>query len=142
MVEQDTVKLLRECDAGVKMGTQSIDDVIDKVESDKLRQLLSECKIEHEKLNTEIQSQLDRFKDEGKNLLVDEFGKQYGTYFSILDAISNGINTQSDIAAALGEKSIGGQLKKLEETYEVIQKMRPILAKKGTQTVRYGISDM
>ena len=82
------------------------------------------------------------FKDEGKNLLVDEFGKQYGTYFSILDAISNGINTQSDIAAALGEKSIGGQLKKLEETYEVIQKMRPILAKKGTQTVRYGISDM
>ena len=82
------------------------------------------------------------FKDEGKNLLVDEFGKQYGTYFSILDAISSGINTQSDIAAALGEKSIGGQLKKLEETYEVIQKMRPILAKKGTQTVRYGISDM
>ena len=82
------------------------------------------------------------FKDEGKNLLVDEFGKQYGTYFSILDAISNGINTQSDIAAALGEKRIGGQLKKLEETYEVIQKMRPILAKKGTQTVRYGISDM
>lgn len=82
------------------------------------------------------------FKDEGKNLLVDEFGKQYGTYFSILDAISNGINTQSDIAAALGEKSIGGQLKKLEETYEVIKKMRPILAKKGTQTVRYGISDM
>lgn len=82
------------------------------------------------------------FKDEGKNLLVDEFGKQYGTYFSILDAISNGINTQSDIASALGEKSIGGQLKKLEETYEVIQKMRPILAKKGSQTVRYGISDM
>lgn len=42
------------------------------------------------------------FKDEGKTLLIDEFGKQYGTYFSILDAISNGINTQSEIAAALG----------------------------------------
>lgn len=82
------------------------------------------------------------FKDEGKNLLVDEFGKQYGTYFSILDAISNGKNTQSEIATLLGEKSIGGQLKKLEETYEVIKKMRPILAKKGTQTVRYEISDM
>lgn len=82
------------------------------------------------------------FKDEGKNLLVDEFGKQYGTYFSILDAISNGINTQPEIASALGEKSIGGQLKKLEETYGIIQKMRPILAKKGTQTVRYAIADM
>ena len=82
------------------------------------------------------------FKDEGKHLLVDEFGKQYGTYFSILDAISNGLNTQAEIAAALGEKSIGGQLKKLEETYEIIKKMRPILAKRGTQTVRYEITDM
>ncbi len=82
------------------------------------------------------------FRDEGKNLLVDEFGKQYGTYFSILDAISNGLNTQADIAAALGEKSIGGQLKKLEETYEIIKKVRPILAKKGTQTVRFDIADM
>lgn len=82
------------------------------------------------------------FKDEGKNLLIDEFGKQYGTYFSILDAISNGLNTQSEIAVALGEKSIGGQLKKLVETYEIIKRVRPIFAKKGSQTVRYKISDM
>lgn len=82
------------------------------------------------------------FKDEGKNLLVDEFRKQYGTYFSILDAISSGMNTQTEIASALGEKSIGGQLKKLEETYDTIRKMRPILSKKGTQTVRYTIADM
>lgn len=82
------------------------------------------------------------FKDEGKNLLVDEFGKQYGTYFSILDAISDGINTQTGIAAALGEKSIGGQLKKLEETYGIIKKMRPVMSKQGTQTVRYEIADL
>lgn len=82
------------------------------------------------------------FKDEGKNLLVDEFGKQYGTYFSMLDAISNGINTQAEIASALGEKSIGGQLKKLEETYGIIRKIRPILSKKGSQTVRYAINDL
>lgn len=82
------------------------------------------------------------FKDEGKNLLIDEFGKNYGTYFSILDLISGGRNTQGDIAAALGEKSIGGQLKKLEEAYGVIKKRRPLLSKAGTQTVRYEISDM
>ena len=82
------------------------------------------------------------FKEEGKHLLIDEFGKQYGTYFSILDAISNGINTQGAIAASLGDMSIGGQLKKLEETYELIRKLRPILSKKGTQTVRYEISDL
>lgn len=82
------------------------------------------------------------FKEEGKHLLIDEFGKQYGTYFSILDAISNGLNTQAEIAVALGEKSLGGQLKQLEETYDVIQKKRPILSKKGSQTVRYEISDL
>lgn len=67
MIEQDTIKLLRECDAGVKMGTASIDDVIENVESDILRKYLSECKIEHEKLNTEIQSLLDKYQDEGKD---------------------------------------------------------------------------
>lgn len=67
MIEQDTIKLLRECDAGVKMGTASIDDVIEYVDSDILRKYLSECKIEHEKLNTEIQAQLDKFHDEGKD---------------------------------------------------------------------------
>lgn len=82
------------------------------------------------------------FKDEGKNLLIDEFGKQYGTYFSILDTIAQGVNTQSEIENRLGEKTISGQLKKLEETYEIIKKMRPILSKPGTQTVRYEISDL
>ncbi len=82
------------------------------------------------------------FKDEGKNLLVDEFGKNHGTYFSILDAISNGRNTQSEISAFLGDQSIGGHLKKLEETYEIVKKRRPILSKKNTQTVRFEISDI
>jgi len=67
MIEQDTIKLLRECDAGVKMGTASIDDVIEYVDSDILRKYLSECKIEHEKLNTEIQALLDKFHDDGKD---------------------------------------------------------------------------
>ncbi len=82
------------------------------------------------------------FKDEGKHLLIDEFGKHYGTYFSILDAISNGRNTQPEIAASLGDKSIGGQLNKLVDTYDIIKKKRPIFSKKGSQTVRYEISDI
>lgn len=67
MIEQDTVKLLRECDAGVKMGTASIDDVLEYVTSDKLKKRLTECKKEHNKLEEEIEQQLDRFDDEGKN---------------------------------------------------------------------------
>ena len=66
MVEQDTVKLLRECDAGVKMGIASIDDVLEYVNAEKLKQALIECKQEHEKLNEEIQEQLRDYQDDGK----------------------------------------------------------------------------
>ena len=67
MIEQDTIRLLRECDAGVKMGVASIDDVLEYVKSDELKKLLVDCKAEHDKLKTEIQKELDRFQDEGKN---------------------------------------------------------------------------
>ena len=67
MIEQDTIKLLRECDAGVKMGISSIDDVIDRVKQEKLRNMLHACKKEHEELHDKIQSRLDQFQDEGKN---------------------------------------------------------------------------
>ena len=66
MIEQDTIRLLRECDAGVKMGVSSIDDVFDYVKSDRLKQYLKDCKIAHQKLETEIQENLDRFDDDGK----------------------------------------------------------------------------
>ena len=67
MIKQDTVKLLRECDAGVKMGIASIDDVLSHVRIDPFRQKLSECKKEHEHLQTEIQQLLDQYEDEGKD---------------------------------------------------------------------------
>lgn len=81
------------------------------------------------------------FTDEGKNLLIEEFGKNYTIYFSILSAISGGINTQPEIEAALGDKSIGGQIKRLIEDYNIIVRQRPILSKEGSQTVRYEIQD-
>jgi len=81
------------------------------------------------------------FVDEGKKILIQEFGKQYGTYFSILDQIAHGDVTQSEIEASLGMNSLGGQLKILEEKYGIIHKKRPIGAKLGSQTVRYEIQD-
>ncbi len=66
MIEQDTVRLLRECDAGVRMGVDSIDDVMKFAHADALRARLSECRREHEGLDREIQAQLSRFHDEGK----------------------------------------------------------------------------
>lgn len=66
MIEQDTVRLLRECDAGVKMGISSIDDVMDSVRAEDMKTMLSRCKAEHEKLDREIRDALNRFQDEGK----------------------------------------------------------------------------
>ena len=67
MVEQDTIKLLRECDAGIKMGVSSIEDVMGAVHSSNLRNLLSDCRAQHDKLDGELQSLLDRYGDEGKS---------------------------------------------------------------------------
>ena len=67
MIEQDTVKLLRECDAGVKMGISSIDDVLPRVEKEDLSGKLTACRQEHEKLQYEIQQLLGKYGDEGKN---------------------------------------------------------------------------
>ncbi len=67
MIEQDTVKLLRECDAGIKMGIASIDDVMGHVQREDLAQKLKNCKKEHEELQYQIQGLLGKYKDEGKN---------------------------------------------------------------------------
>jgi len=66
MIEQDTIRLLRECDAGVKMGISSIDDVLDSVHAEAMKTMLTRCKAEHEKLDYEIREALSRFQDEGK----------------------------------------------------------------------------
>ena len=66
MVEQDTIRLLRECDAGVKMGVSSIEEVVDRIENKAFRQVLVDSRQEHDKLDKELQRLLDRYKDEGK----------------------------------------------------------------------------
>lgn len=121
MIEQDTVRLLRECDAGVKMGTASIEDVIDRVSSSSMKKYLSDCKIEHEKLNTEIQTLLDKYQDDGKDpnpiakgmswmktnmkLMVEE------TDENIADLMTDGCN--------MGVKSLNRYLNEYEAADEV-----------------------
>ena len=63
----DTVKLLRECDAGIKMGVASINDVINDVKSNDFKSLLYDCRNQHEKLQEEIDTLLDKHHDDGKN---------------------------------------------------------------------------
>ncbi len=81
------------------------------------------------------------FVDEGKNLLIEEFGKNYAVYFSILSSISRGLNTQPELEAQLGSISLGGHLKRLIEDYGIITRIRPILSKPNSQKVRFEIKD-
>lgn len=66
MIEQDTIKLLRECDAGIKMGISAIDEVLDYVYDSDLKSYLSEFKNEHVKMEEELQSLLEQYHDDGK----------------------------------------------------------------------------
>lgn len=81
------------------------------------------------------------FINEGRNLLIEEFGKDYGLYFSVLSCIASGINTQGAIESALGGVTVAGHLKRLIEDYSLIKRVRPIMAKPRSQNVQYEITD-
>ena len=67
MIEQDTIRLLRECDSGIKMGISSIEDVESRVKSEAFSRKLTDCKNEHQKLQTEVTGLLGKYRDEGKD---------------------------------------------------------------------------
>lgn len=66
MIHEDTIKLLRECDAGIKMGVSAIDDVLDYVKNDSFKNILTKCKEKHEKLATDLEELLKEYGDNGK----------------------------------------------------------------------------
>lgn len=121
MVEQDTVKLLRECDAGVKMGTSSIDDVIEYVSNDSFKDYLTKCKEEHNKLDKEIQGLLDKYHDDGKEPAPIAKGMSWmktniklvmnDSDHTIADLMTDGCN--------MGVKSLNKYLNKYEAADEV-----------------------
>ena len=81
------------------------------------------------------------FLNEGKNNLIEEFGKDYGTYFSILSCIARGKNTRNEIEDAIG-KEVGGYLTNLENDYELIAKRQPLFEKSANKNVRYELDDV
>ncbi len=80
------------------------------------------------------------FLDEGKNLLIEEFGKEYTVYFSILSLLASSKTSRSEIESIL-ERDVGGYLDRLENEYTVIKRIRPMFSKPGGRTVKYEIAD-
>ena len=121
MIEQDTIKLLRECDAGVKMGVTSIDDVLEYVASERFKELLSECKSEHEKLEKEIEKLLDKYNDDGKEPAAIAKGMSWmKTNMKLLmDASDNTIADLMTDGCNMGVKSLNKYLNQYEGADEV-----------------------
>ncbi|HBX52108.1 MAG: ATPase [Bacteroidetes bacterium RIFOXYA12_FULL_35_11] len=80
------------------------------------------------------------FIDEGKNILIEEFGKDYAVYFSILSLIASSKTSRSEIESVL-VKNVGGYLDKLENEYMIIQKVKPFAAKDSGRIQKYYIED-
>jgi hypothetical protein len=80
------------------------------------------------------------FIADGKSMLVEEFGKDYAIYFTILSAIARGENTRGKIEALTG-KEVGGYITRIENDYGLISKSKPLFAKSETKNVRYVIDD-
>lgn len=129
MIEHDTIRLLRECDAGVKMGISSLDDVIDNVKNQEFKEKLIKCKQEHEDLECKINLKLNAYHDDGKEpnpiakgmswiktnakLMVDESDN------TVADLITDGCN--------MGVKSLAKYLNEYkaadEESKDIAKKL-------------------
>lgn len=121
MIEQDTIKLLRECDAGIKMGVSSIEDILDNVRDKEFEKLLTDCKTRHEKLDKELQQLLDKYNDDGKEPAAIAKGMSWmktnmklsfdDSDEMIADLMTDGCN--------MGVKSLNKYLNKYEAADEV-----------------------
>ncbi|MEE0944532.1 MAG: hypothetical protein UIM24_03670 [Clostridia bacterium] len=121
MIEQDSIRLLRECDAGVKMGISSIEDVLGNVESGEFEKLLTDCKNEHEKLDSEIQELLDKYQDEGKEPAAIAKSMSW-MKTNIKLAMNDSDNTIADLmtdGCNMGVKSLNKYLNEYEAADEV-----------------------
>ncbi len=103
--------------------------------------LLDKGNTSRDKMLAALTEENSPFINEGKNILIEEFGTDYVTYFSILTCIASGMKTRSEIENELGNDNIGPYLVKLEDYYKVINKSLPLFAKKNSKKVRYQLND-
>jgi len=80
------------------------------------------------------------FLTEGKELLVSEFGKDYSTYFSVLQLIASGKTTQPEVDSIIG-KNTGAYLHNLDQEYSLLSKNQPLFAKPGSRSIRWRVKD-
>ena len=120
MINHDTVELLKECNAGIKMGVTSIEDVYDKVDSDKFKAILDNNKKEHQKLGSETHEMLNDYHDSGKEPNPMAKGMSW-IKTNVMIAMNESDNTIADLitdGCNMGVKSLNRYLNKYEAAEE------------------------
>lgn len=103
--------------------------------------LLDKGYVTKDQMLTALTEENSPFINEGKNILIEEFGTDYVTYFSILTCIASGMKTRAEIEGELGIGNIGSYLIKLENYYRLVTKSLPIYSKANSKKVRYQLND-
>lgn len=120
MIQEDTIKLLRECNAGIKMGVDSIDEILDETTDRKLMKMLRETMDEHKRLGSETHRLLNRYGDEGKD--PNPLAKSMSwVKTNVMMAVDAGDNTIADLitdGCNMGVKSLSRYLNKYEAADE------------------------
>ena len=120
MIQEDTIKLLRECNAGIKMGVDSIDEILDETTDRMLIKMLRETMDEHKRLGSETHRLLNRYGDEGKD--PNPLAKSMSWIKNnVMMAVDAGDNTIADLitdGCNMGVKSLSRYLNKYEAADE------------------------
>ncbi|MDD7184127.1 MAG: hypothetical protein SPE43_02955 [Ruminococcus sp.] len=96
MIEQDTIRLLRECDAGIKMGVSAINDVLEYTENHELKSALLKSLEEHEKIKNNLLELLNEYHDDGKEPSAMAKGMSW-----IKTNVKLAVNESDDVVADL-----------------------------------------
>jgi AAA+ ATPase superfamily predicted ATPase len=105
-----------------------------------VEQLINKKAFTKEKILDALFSEGSFFLDEGRDVLIDEFGKDYGNYFSILSLIASSKTDRGQIEGTL-KMDVGGYLSRLEKEFNIIKRNRPFGAKEGSHSNKYKIED-
>ncbi len=129
MVQEDTIKILKECNSGVKMGVSSIEEILDNVQNSQLKKILSDNKTEHQRLGSEIHQILNKYNESGKEPNVMAKGMSWlksnvmmaadTSDYTVADLITDGCN--------MGVKSLNRYLNKYaaadEQSKDIAKKL-------------------
>ncbi|MBR0410277.1 MAG: hypothetical protein IJI25_04620 [Eubacterium sp.] len=125
MKENDTIELLKECNSGIKMAVDSIDEVMDNIKNDQMRDILSHSRAEHEKLGNETHALLTSYhqKDEDPSMIAKSMSWMKT---NMKMTMNPGDDTIADLMCAgcdMGVRSLGKYLNRYNDADEKARDM-------------------